>query len=86
MNFSFQQDILSTVFFRGIYLMEWFIIIIWEEKYLKIPLSLCYVIVMTLQISQSHRYGMEASLQSPEFFLQMADILHVPTGFQIRLV
>lgn len=66
---SFQQGILSTVFFREIYLMGWFIIIIWEEKYLKIPLSLCCVIVMTLQISQSHRYETEASLQSPEIFL-----------------
>lgn len=66
--------------------MESFITIIWEEKYLKIPLSLCYVIVMTLQISLSHRYEMEASFQYPDLFLQMAGIFHVLTGFQIKLV
>lgn len=41
---------------------------------------------MTLQTSQSHRYHMEAPLQYPGFFRQVADILHVLTGFQIKLV
>lgn len=56
--------------------MELFTIIIWEEKYLKILLSLCCVIAMTLPISQSHRYDTEASLGGNFQLLQ---------DFQIKL-